>query len=518
MTIQVYFSHSYRDRAINAPFLEQFVEEEIPLVADQKSDVWCVAKLERYMRETTGFVSIIPRRGSEKDPGDYSPYIGYELNLARRARVPRLLFVDRDVLKYHKLDFPEDAVSFQATALESERLRYLDAIRTFGRMLEAAYRPQAIKVQNNIATVITDGSRLLRDVAQDVVELLRRQHFTPIVIAGGHSGRGLDDIRLLEALRRSELCVFILGGRLSDVHIALAMAYSDSIPSLRLQYDRRSADTNPTVTGMIRWRDADSMLVQLSDQLESYARGLMSPVELARASTAVDAVEVMSTMKYRALPENYWNIDDGPALTRHVYPELSFVRDEVDRVRAQLNRALGRIDGREGSMEIASLLYDGLRRYNFAYELEQRTATPMVQMIRTPKQIQAHCTATCIDAACLFASLLDSAVQNALIVILEGPGFAHALAGYRVRGEPSWTNSGLSDLRGAVARHDALLFEATGAFAADAPVGAETANERVDKTLKFSDSIIAAARMLQHRDVTLKHFVDVRAVMRPVKD
>src|SRR5512145_178036 len=108
--MHVYFSHSYRDRAINAPFLEQFVEEEIPLVADEKSDVWCVAKLERYMREMTGFVSIIPRRASEQDPGGYSPYIGYELNLARRARVPRLLLVDQEVLKHHQLDFPEDAV------------------------------------------------------------------------------------------------------------------------------------------------------------------------------------------------------------------------------------------------------------------------------------------------------------------------------------------------------------------------------------------------------------------------
>ena len=47
--MQVYFSHSYRDFAINSYFLEHFVEEEIPLQADQKTDVWSVAKLERYM-------------------------------------------------------------------------------------------------------------------------------------------------------------------------------------------------------------------------------------------------------------------------------------------------------------------------------------------------------------------------------------------------------------------------------------------------------------------------------------
>ena len=83
--MQVYFSHSYRDVALNGYFLEQFVEEDIPLQADQKTDVWCVAKLERYLNEMAGFLSIIPRRPTDSDPGAYSPYIAHELNLARRA-------------------------------------------------------------------------------------------------------------------------------------------------------------------------------------------------------------------------------------------------------------------------------------------------------------------------------------------------------------------------------------------------------------------------------------------------
>jgi hypothetical protein len=110
--MQVYFSHSYRDVTVNDYFLEHFVDEEIPLRADQKTDVWCVAKLERYLNETTGFVSIIPRRPSEEDTAGYSPYIGQEHNLARRARVPRLFFVDQQVLSRHRLDFPADAIPF----------------------------------------------------------------------------------------------------------------------------------------------------------------------------------------------------------------------------------------------------------------------------------------------------------------------------------------------------------------------------------------------------------------------
>jgi hypothetical protein len=90
---QVYFGHSYRDRSINSYFLDRFVREDAAFRVDQKSSTWCVAKQERYMLESSGFVSIIPRHASTEKLG-YSPYSGYELALARRAGVPRLFFVD----------------------------------------------------------------------------------------------------------------------------------------------------------------------------------------------------------------------------------------------------------------------------------------------------------------------------------------------------------------------------------------------------------------------------------------
>ncbi len=60
--MEAYFSHSYRDVPINTYFSELFTKAGITLRADQKTDVWCVAKLERYLFEMDGFVSIIPRR------------------------------------------------------------------------------------------------------------------------------------------------------------------------------------------------------------------------------------------------------------------------------------------------------------------------------------------------------------------------------------------------------------------------------------------------------------------------
>jgi hypothetical protein len=508
--MEAYFSHSYRDVAVNSYFLEYFVDEEIPLRADQKTDVWCVAKLERYLKETTGFVSIIPERAADGDSGGYSPYIGQELALARRARVPRLLFVDQKVLARHEIDFPQDAVPFDPASLASREQVHVEAIREFGQRLEAAYRPSRDAGPREATVVAGEGSAL-REAAEDVGELLRREGFRVTLEAGRHAGRGLEDIRLLETLWRAELCAFILGARLSDGHIALAMAHAHGIPSVRMQYDPRRTDCTPSVSGLIRWRSRDEMLVEFARQLRSYLEGLVSPVEIALDSNASTAALTIGTMRWQPRAENEWALADGVGLIRHVHPDQAFVREEVGRARNQVDRALGRMRGREGGMEVCTLLYDGLRRHRFGYEFESVTGTAGIQAIRTPTQIAAHRTATCIDFVCLFASLLEQASQNAVIVVLEGPGFIHALAGYRALGEPSWQNRSIGDLRGAVARGDCVLFEATGAAEAEAPVGAETAEERREKVLAFLDAIAAGNRMLDSSDIRLMHFVDVRA-------
>jgi hypothetical protein len=135
-----------------------------------------------------------------------------------------------------------------------------------------------------------------------------------------------------------------------------------------------------------------------------------------------------------------------------------------------------------------------------------------VQYIRSPSNIQTHKAATCIDIACLFASLLEAAGQNPLIVVLEGPDFAHALAGYRVHGEPSWDTKDIGDLRGALARRDAVLFEVTGAVEADSPVVAEEGAEgRHDKLLTLMDARETAERLIRRNDVSLRHYLDVLA-------
>jgi hypothetical protein len=506
--MDVYFSHSYRDFGINGYFLGLFLEETIALQADQKTDVWCVAKLERYMRETAGFVSVIPARPTDDDPGGYSPYIGQELLLARRARVPRLLFVDHRVLARHQLDFPEDAVAFDAESVEGGQAVHARAIRAFGARLEAYRAPP--EPPPHEAAVIAGNTDALRHAAVDVVELLRRAGFGATQL---HTSlRSLDDVRLLERLWASELCVFLTGPKLSETHVALAMAYAHGIPSFRLQHEPEPTDPSPTVAGLIRWHTQDEMVIEFDRQLRSYLGGLVRPVELARETTAPAAAREIGTMKWHIRADNEWDVRDGPALAAHVVPEHRFVQDEVARARADLNRALGGIVDRESSLELCNVLYDGLRRHHFGYEWEARTSAAGRQAIRTPTQVAAHRTATCLDIACLFASLLEASQQAALLLVLETDSFSHALAGYRVRSSPAWDSQEIGDLRGAVGLGDAVFVEATGVTEAESPAGAETEAERLGKQLGFSDAQAAATRMLLGDDVRLRHFVDVAAV------
>ncbi|AHG92546.1 hypothetical protein J421_5011 (plasmid) [Gemmatirosa kalamazoonensis] len=496
--MQVYFSHSYRDETVNAHFRRCFEDEEIALGADQKTDIWCVAKLERYLGEIAGFVSIIPRRVTDTDPGAYSAYIGQELNLARRARVPRLLFVDELVYRRHRLDFPEDAVEFRPDALDEGNARFVAAVQDFGKTLETTYRPPRAARAGEAAVIIGAGKRLHREAARDVEEVLQRAGYAVTRPLGNDPEHGLNDIRLLESLWRAEVCVFLLGERLSDAHLALAMAHAHCIPSIRLRYEEGWTDCSPSLSGVVRWSVRDDMLVELTRQLESYQSGLVRPTRDT------------SRMRWQPKEEQLWRLDDGPGLLAHVRPEHVFVGDEVRRAANQLGKAVGRLRSREECFDLFRVFYEGIQRHHFAYEIEAVSGVAGVQAIRSPTNIATHRTATCIDIACLFASLLENAGQNPLLVVVEGPNFAHALAGYRAHGEPAWETNDLGDLRGAVARGDAVLFEVTGATEADSPVGAELPDERHDKLLSFQDARNAAERLLRREGLSLRHYLDVR--------
>ena len=214
-----------------------------------------------------------------------------------------------------------------------------------------------IATRANDDLVVGEG-KIIRSAAQDIAEILTREEFIVTHLSGRFQERGLDDIRLLETLWNSELCIFMLGERLSDAHLALAIAHADCIPSIRLQYSKATTDVkpNPTIAGVFHWSEPGNMLFEFQEQISSFKEGLIRPVEMAQESSSEDAAKKWSTMKWRARADNFWDLQDYYALIQHVYPEHSFVQDEVNRVRREFNQPFAQAErscSKYGDMSIA---------------------------------------------------------------------------------------------------------------------------------------------------------------------
>jgi hypothetical protein len=502
--IQTYFSHSYRDVPINTYFQKLFESAGIGLRADQKTDVWCMAKLERYLFELAGFVSIIPRRIAPDESITYSPYIGRELMLARRARAPRILFVDDQVLTQHRSAFPAWAVPFFNDAPEVEQNRHVEVISEFKRALSSGSARPPREHKKRSATIFAGREPILRDAASHVAAILRRDKYTASVKTAIGLDEAFDDIEVFESLMNSELCVFVLGKELSYSDVYLAMAHAHCVPSVRLRYDSDATSADPELSGVVRWKSSKDLEGQFLKVFQNYLSAFPAPQgegDLQRLATP-------------ATRGNEWDPSDGPALLSHVHPDRNYVTDRVDGVLRSLDshEEVGRLR----SDRVCRSLYDRVKREHFYYVPEPASANPAVQQIRTPEEIDTLNCGTCIDFACLFASLLEAAREQPLIIVLKVRAAAHALVGYFAPDAIAWdAPPTLGDLRGAVSRGELVAFEATGAIEARGrTVAAETEAERKEggDMLDYKTAKQAANRLLAQSDVELWHFIDVRSL------
>ncbi len=467
------------------------------------------------MLESCGFISVIPRRGSDSKP-TYSEYIGHELSLARRSAVPRLVFVDQAIRNTLGSDFPDDVVTFDHENPARDQKLHDIAIRNFKNdlLLTPTFAPLAQR-HRKIATVIPADGAKFEQPAEAVRSILSSAKYHVSTIGRKRVRSAFDDIGIIEQLRQSDICIFILGERLSYASVILGMAYAHCIPSLRLRHDERAKDTEPDVNGLIRWRDVDHLVTAFDEQFESFRAGMMEPVELAKASSPESAVQRVSTSRRSAFGEPGWNPYDGPSLVKHLSLEHGLVRDHVERVGNRLGTSLGADPSREKSMEICRELYEGIwKERDFVYELEPQSMERGEQKIRSaPALAGRKNAATCIDLACLFASLLERAYQQSVLIVVERPGLAHALVGYRAPWAPEFSDD-LGSIRGAVGIGDLVLFEATGVAHSDEAVGAETAEDRRlgGGRLDFSTAKRAAQRLLGYADLKLRFLVDIHAL------
>ncbi|TKS60854.1 MAG: hypothetical protein EWM73_03054 [Nitrospira sp.] len=499
--MQAYFSHSYRDVPINTYFSELFDAAKISLRADQKSEVWCMAKLERYMFEMGGFVSIIPRRIAADESITYSPYIGRELMLARRARAPRILFVDDQVLNSHRSDFPATAVPFFHDAPETERARHVEVIDQFRKDLAGGLARPPRRYVEKRATVIAGKEPLLRDAASHVAAILRSKTYISTVKNAAGLDQAFDDIDVFESLLDSELCVFVLDKELSHSDLLLAMAHAHCIPSVRLRHDPEATSSDPELSGVVRWKSAEELRPRFLKVFENYLSAFQEP----------SSKEDLQRLATPSAGGSEWDPSDGPGLLAHIQPEDSYVSDRVDGVM----RGLASLEkSRLHSDRVCRSLYDRIKKERFYYTYEPASAQKAAQRIRTPTEIGALNCGTCIDYVCMFASMLEAAHEEPVVVVTRTGGRAHAVAGYYAPDAIAWDSPPqLGDLRGAINSGDVVLFETTGAVEArGGTVAAETESERKEggSMLDYQTAKDAAKRLIGQNDVEVTHFIDVK--------
>lgn len=512
---KVYFSHSYRDRSINSHFLDKFVKEDFALLADQKSDTWCVAKLERYMLESSGFVSIIPRRGTEKK-ASYSDYIGHELALARRSRLPRLFFVDRLLLDRFRSDFPEDAVPFESDSLGDFDSLHNTRISMFEESLLPKPASSMLGDQDRKrAVIVAPNQRYLLRAAEGISAVLGSSGYKVRHLTGNRLGKSLDDVRLLENLWEADLCIFLLGDRVSQANVMMGMAHAHCIPSIRFKYDKKSVLPQPNVAGVINWSDINQLIDVFVAQFQSFSSGMQHPVEMAKESSSEEAILSLSTGEWDSSLNNQWDPLDGDSVVKHLSIEASYVVDRVNRAKSALQFGFGPNRSRKRSMKICRQLYDDLKdRSDFVYDYEPQSSLTKTQAIRTADDLDASNSATCLDLACLFSSLLEAASQRSVILVLEKGGGAHALVGCWAPDEPILSHGkslNLGEIRGAEQRSDLVLFEPTGVAQSEKIVAGEADEDRKlgGGRLDFTASKRAARALIFQQDVRLRFLVDI---------
>ena len=143
------------------------------------------------------------------------------------------------------------------------------------------------------------------------------------------------------------------------------------------------------------------------------------------------------------------------------------------------------------------------------YERELHTLADGRQAIRSPTEIQRDKAGTCLDLACLFASLLQAAHLVPIVILIDRLGSAHALVGYLAPSGLLWDRQPtMSDVLAALRLGDIVVFEPTGAVESDNAVAAETEEERRlgEKVLDFTTALRAAQRLLETADARLRYF------------
>ena len=499
---QIYFSHSYRDEDINRYFLDLFAEHEVQLLADLKSETWCVPKVERHVFGCDGLVAVVPERRDPESTDLYSPYIAQELLLARRAAIPCLIFVD-DAIFGRWPDKPSKVFPFRRNQPKVDEREHRKIISQFCCRLEpnvtGGLRPSALR---NVPVFVGDAPEQ-QEVAEVLEDILTARAYRPRRIVLDQSCDCLNDLSALGPVRAAEFSVFCTESRMTQIDLALAIAHALCRPAFRIRRDPEHSPLNPEdVKGWIRWATPDDLCPTFRAHVNSYGFGFLETV-LKEENTQDLAGEI-------AEPE--WDPVVPRSLVHFVHVGDPHLRTDLDAIRNRFRRGFPELLALGRHRELCGEAYQQIRSHNWLYDFEPGSPDYSRQRIRAPRDVHANQAGTCLDFACLFAALLENMQADPVVVhvLFTETSAAHALAGCwtsnRSRGAPI---RGLADLRKAVDKNEVVLFETTGAARTSVSVAGE--NRCGAQTLSFEQAAGAARELLDRRDVKLGFLLDVLA-------
>jgi very-short-patch-repair endonuclease len=150
-------------------------------------------------------------------------------------------------------------------------------------------------------------------------------------------------------------------------------------------------------------------------------------VDAAGVSVAGCAVEI------NLLPPSYWGgVNSAPELlasfVRPTDPSVDVILKEASSKLA----AAGRHDGMDGyrtrtkgrAWELADAIWAALVSHSIAYVLPPQSFERVGQQVRGPGDILSRQVGTCLDLTLLYASCLEQAGLNPIVVLTEGHSFA----------------------------------------------------------------------------------------------
>lgn len=265
-------------------------------------------------------------------------------------------------------------------------------------------------------------------------------------------------------------------------------------------------------------RMAKFSTIQISDRdialKEGYLAGLTEGMKASVLLRLISGDEVLTERAFPVdlLARNEWGgARSMPELLAAFCTPNDPAVDKILKGASDVLRRAGRPDGIDGYTaksrqrvwELTSAIWSAVCGYQISYTLPPASFELEGQKIRTPHQILDARLGTCLDTALLFASAMEQASLNAIVILTKG----HAFTGVWLQPQEfaQILNEDVSALRKRIELQELLVFETTLATKSPAP-GFSHAIDVARRQLTDEDFVMALdlhrARMQKLRPLT----------------